>query len=206
MCGLRSSSPLRQRSKAGALFAGVNKRGNGALGSRLKWVMRQVCAEASNESFTGNVGFYEQKTDEEEDKKEGDQLRASKKNYFFMKRKESWWAAAVMETPEKIGQCLTQREDGIRIHKNNPSASAAPAAYEPRWIYWGGCWRCDRFAPLNRAVVLKAYKRSYTLLRFYTSKEKQNRYFCFYNWVNKYPEQWVKSVFIIGHTQNILEL
>lgn len=103
--------------------------------------MRQVCAEASNESFTGNVGFYEQKTDEEEDKKEGDQLRASKKNYFFMKRKESWWAAAVMETPEEIGQCLTQREDGIRIHKNNPSASAAPAAYLLRWLLtlWQVC-------------------------------------------------------------------
>lgn len=85
----------------------------------------------------------------------------------------------------RLVNVLTQREDEIRIHKNNPSASAAPAAYEPRWIYWGGCWRCDRFAPLNRAVVLKAYKRSYTLLRFYTSKEKQNRYFCFYNWVNK---------------------
>lgn len=51
-------------------FAGVNKRGNGALGSRLKWVMRQVCIEASNESFAGNFGFYEEKKDEEEDKKE----------------------------------------------------------------------------------------------------------------------------------------
>lgn len=32
--------------------------------------MRQVCIEASNESFAGNSGFYEQKKDEEEDKKE----------------------------------------------------------------------------------------------------------------------------------------
>lgn len=38
--------------------------------------MRQVCTEASNESFAGNFGFYEEKKDEEEDKKERDQLRA----------------------------------------------------------------------------------------------------------------------------------
>lgn len=31
--------------------------------------MRQVCIEASNESFAGNFGFYEQKKDEGEDKK-----------------------------------------------------------------------------------------------------------------------------------------
>lgn len=38
--------------------------------------MRQVCTEASNESFAGNSGFYKEKKDEEEDKKEGEQLRA----------------------------------------------------------------------------------------------------------------------------------
>ena len=33
-------------------------------------MMRQVCTEASNESFTGNAGVYEEKKDEGQDKKE----------------------------------------------------------------------------------------------------------------------------------------
>lgn len=37
--------------------------------------MRQVCTEASNESFAGNSGFYEEKKDEERDMTEGDQLK-----------------------------------------------------------------------------------------------------------------------------------
>lgn len=58
VCGLgRSSCLLGQRRRASALWAGVNKRRNGALGNRLKWAMRQVCAEASNESFAGNFRF-----------------------------------------------------------------------------------------------------------------------------------------------------
>lgn len=50
--------------------------------------MRQVCTEASNESFTGNAGFYEQKTDEEEDKKGGDQLRAYRKSDISYEKKK----------------------------------------------------------------------------------------------------------------------
>lgn len=58
VCGLgRSSCLLWQQNRASALWAGVNKRPNGALGSRVKWAMRQVCAEASNESFAGNFRF-----------------------------------------------------------------------------------------------------------------------------------------------------
>lgn len=58
VCGLgRSSCLLWQQNRASALWVGVNKRQNGAFGSRLKWAMRQVCAEASNESFAGNLRF-----------------------------------------------------------------------------------------------------------------------------------------------------
>lgn len=52
--------------------------------------MRQVCIEASNESFAGNFGFYEEKKDEGEDKKE--RLAESKKNkkeqHFIQKEKK----------------------------------------------------------------------------------------------------------------------
>ncbi len=41
--------------------------------------MRQVCTEASNESFAGNLGFYEEKKDEEEDKKRGRPAESTKK-------------------------------------------------------------------------------------------------------------------------------
>lgn len=139
MCGPSSSSPpLRQRSKAGALFAGVNKRGNGALGSRLKWVMKQVCTEASNESFAGNFGFYEEKKDEEEDKKEWDQLRAQKKMAFHMKRKESKRAAAVKcfrGSFSVLPQCEDKRLECIKLtgSPNPPTSTAAAAVCEPWW-------------------------------------------------------------------------
>lgn len=155
----------------------------------------------------GMLGFMSKRQMRRKTRKKETSWEHRKRITFLWKEKKVGELQLSWRHLRRSVNVLTQREDEIRIHKNNPSASAAPAAYEPRWIYWGGCWRCDRFAPLNRAVALKAYKRSYThTLHFYTSKEKQNRYFCFYNWVNKYPEQWVKSLFIIGHTQNILEL
>ena len=74
--------------------------------------MRQVCTEASNESFAGNTGFYEEKKDEEgrQEKKRGDQLRAYQKKKrkrmaFHMKLKESKRVAAVIQTPVRIIQC-----------------------------------------------------------------------------------------------------
>lgn len=50
--------------------------------------MRQVCTEASNESFAGNSGFYKEKKDEEEDKKEGDQLRAYENQWLFIEKEK----------------------------------------------------------------------------------------------------------------------
>lgn len=41
--------------------------------------MRQVCIEASNESFAGNFGFYEQKNDEGGDEKKGRQAGSEEK-------------------------------------------------------------------------------------------------------------------------------
>lgn len=153
----------------------------------------------------GMLGFMSKRQMRRETRKKETSWEHRKRITFLWKEKKVGELQLSWRHLRRSVNVLPQREDEIRIYKNNLSASAAPAACEPHWIYWGGCWHCDRFAPLNRAAVLKAYKRPYTLLRFY-SKEKQNCYLCFYNWVNKYPEWWVKMLFIIGHTQNILEL
>lgn len=92
VCGLgRSSCLLWQQSRASTLWAGVNKRQNGALGSRLKWAMRQVCAEASNESFAGNFRF----------------LWAKERWESRQERKTSW---------EQKGQYIIQKKRNLGNH------------------------------------------------------------------------------------------
>lgn len=116
VCGLSNFFPLQQQGKAGALLTSVNKWGNGALGSWLKWVMRQVCAEASNESLTGNAGFYEEMKDEGEDKKRL-KLRVFKKRMSVIEKEEVRRSTAVIHLNQGFRECGWE-------HKTNPVTGA----------------------------------------------------------------------------------
>lgn len=95
--------------------------------------MRQVCTEASNESFAGNSGFYEEKKDEEGDKKEGDQLRAPpKKNGSSYEKKVSELQLSYRRlrgSSNVLPQCEDKRLECIKLAGSpNPTTSTAAAA------------------------------------------------------------------------------
>lgn len=90
--------------------------------------MRQVCIEASNESFAGNFGFYEEKKDEEEDKKE----RLAETG----KKKERRIATAVKclrGSFSILPHCEDKRLESIKLagSLNPTTGTAAAGVYEP---------------------------------------------------------------------------
>lgn len=66
--------------------------------------MRQVCTEASNESFAGNFGFYEEKKDEGEDKKRGGRAESRKMRMAFHMRRKRKSERISCHTLERIIQ------------------------------------------------------------------------------------------------------
>lgn len=72
--------------------------------------MRQVCIEASNESFAGNFGFYEQKKDEGEDKKK--ERQAGSEGITLMEKdRKSAKEQHLSNTWEDHSTLYPQRED-----------------------------------------------------------------------------------------------
>lgn len=102
--------------------------------------MRQVCTEASNESFAGNSGFYEEKKDEEGDKKEGDQLRAPPPPFSYGSSYENKVRELQLSYRRLRGslsvlpQCEDKRLECIKLagSPNPTSSTAAAAVCEPQ--------------------------------------------------------------------------
>lgn len=95
--------------------------------------MRQVCIEASNESFAGNFGFYEQKKDEGEDKKKekqaGSQGKERGHNIDGKRQEKRKRATSVKHLGGSFGTLPPAR--GHEIRKKCTAATPAAVVCEP---------------------------------------------------------------------------
>lgn len=68
--------------------------------------MKQVCTEASNESFAGNSEFYEEKKDEEgrQERRSPAESVQKKGDWHFIRIAKYEGATAVIQTPERLIQ------------------------------------------------------------------------------------------------------